>query len=125
MELFQVVPRFFLIIVVIALVGPELERLVLLLGLTSWPVLARVLRGEVMAMRQLEFVRAAEASGASTARILWRELLPNVLPSALVLLGLLFGQVLMIEGSLGFLGLGDPNVLTWGVLAVSRRDISG
>ncbi len=116
-ELFQVVPRFFLVIVVIALFGPGLDRLVLLLGLTSWPVLARVLRGEVMAMRQLDFVRAAQARGASTARIIWRELLPNVLPSALVVLGLLFGQVLVIEGSLGFLGLGDPSVLTWGVLA--------
>lgn len=116
-ELFQVVPRFFLIIIIIAVFGPGLDRLVLLLGFTSWPVLARVLRGEVLAMRQLEFVRAAEASGASTTRVLWRELLPNVMPSTLVLLGLLFGQVLIVEGSLGFLGLGDPSALTWGALA--------
>ena len=116
-ELFQVLPRFFLVVVAIALFGPGLDRLVLTLGLTSWPVLARVLRGEVLSMRHLEFVRAAEATGASGARVLWRHLLPNVLPSAAVLLGLLFGQVLLVEASLGFLGLGDPNALSWGVLA--------
>lgn len=116
-ELFQVLPRFFLVVVAIALFGPGIDRLVLILGLTSWPVLARVVRGVVLTMRDLDFVRAAEATGATEARILWHEVLPNVLPSALVLLGLLFGQVLLIEASLGFLGLGDPNALSWGVLA--------
>lgn len=116
-ELFQVLPRFFLVVVAIALFGPGIDRIVLILGLTSWPVLARVVRGVVLTMRDLDFVRAAEATGATEARILWHEVLPNVLPSALVLLGLLFGQVLLIEASLGFLGLGDPNALSWGVLA--------
>lgn len=116
-ELFQVLPRFFLVVVAIALFGPGIDRIVLILGLTSWPVLSRVVRGVVLTMRDLDFVRAAEATGATEARILWHEVLPNVLPSALVLLGLLFGQVLLIEASLGFLGLGDPNALSWGVLA--------
>ncbi len=116
-ELFQVLPRFFLVVVTIALFGPGTDRLILVLGLTSWPVLARVMRGEVLAMRDLDFVVAARASGASAARILWRELLPNVLPSAAVLLGLLFGQTLLVEASLGFVGLGDPNALSWGLLA--------
>lgn len=116
-EMFQVLPRFFLVIVAIALFGPGLDRIVLVLGLTSWPVLARVVRGEVVAMRELAFVSAAEATGASSARIIWHELLPNVLPNVVVLLCLLFGQVLLVEASLGFLGLGDPNVLSWGLLA--------
>jgi peptide/nickel transport system permease protein len=116
-ELFQVVPRFFLVVVVVALLGPGIDRVVLTLGLTSWPVLARVIRGEVMVLRETDFVVAARAGGATTGRILWRELLPNVTPSALVLLGLLFGQVILLEASLGFLGLGDPNALSWGVLA--------
>jgi peptide/nickel transport system permease protein len=60
---------------------------------------------------------AARASGATTSRILWRELLPNVMPSAAVLLGLLFGQAILLEASLGFLGLGDPNAVSWGLLA--------
>lgn len=104
-------------IVAIALFGPGLDRVVLTLGLTSWPVLARVVRGEVVAMRDLAFVSAAEATGASPARILWHELLPNVLPNVVVLLCLLFGQVLLVAASLGFLGLGDPNALSWGLLA--------
>jgi peptide/nickel transport system permease protein len=116
-ELFQVVPRFFLVVVAVALFGPGVDRVVLTLGLTSWPVLARVMRGEVLAMRELDFVVAARASGATTSRILWRELLPNVMPSAAVLLGLLFGQAILLEASLGFLGLGDPNAVSWGLLA--------
>jgi peptide/nickel transport system permease protein len=116
-ELFQVVPRFFLVVVAVAVLGPGIDRIVMTLGLTSWPVLARVVRGEVLGMREADFVVAARASGATATRILWRELLPNVLPSAAVLLGLLFGQVILVEASLGFLGLGDPNALSWGLLA--------
>ena len=116
-ELFQVVPRFFLVVVAVALFGPGIDRIVLALGFTSWPVLARVMRGEVLAMCELDFVAAARASGATGGRIVWRQLLPNVMPSAAVLLGLLFGQVILVEASLGFLGLGDPNALSWGLLA--------
>jgi peptide/nickel transport system permease protein len=115
-EFFQTIPRFFLVVVAVALLGPGLDRLVITLALTSWPVIARVVRSEVLAMRDLDFMRAAQATGAPAARMVWRELLPNVMPSVFVLLGLLFGQVLLVEASLGFLGLGDPNALTWGVL---------
>lgn len=115
-ELFQVMPRLFLVAIVIALFGPGIDRVVLTLGLTSWPVLARVVRSEVLATRHVEFIVAAEALGASSGYIAWRVLLPNVLPSVAVMVGLLFGQVLLTEASLGFLGLGDPNTLSWGLL---------
>lgn len=115
-ELFQAMPRLFLAAVVIALFGPGVDRIILTLGLTSWPVLARVVRGEVLSTRTADFVQAAEALGASPRYIAWRVLLPNALPSAAVMLGLLFGQVLLIEASLGFLGLSDPNTLSWGLL---------
>ena len=116
-ELLQVLPRFFLVIVVVALLGPGLDRLVLVLGLTSWPLLARVVRGEVLVLRHAEFVLAARATGATTAELLWRTILPNVLPGALVVAGLVFAQTLLLEASLGFLGLGDPNAMSWGLLA--------
>ena len=116
-ELFQVLPRFFLALVFIAFFGPGLDRLVLLLGVTSWPLLARVVRAEVFSLRSREFVDAARISGASRTRILLREILPNALPAALALLGLVVAQVILIEASLGFLGLGDPNVTSWGTLA--------
>lgn len=116
-EFFQVLPRFFMAIVVIALFGPGLDRLVLVLGLTSWSLLARVVRAEVLSLRERDFVEAARADGASHLRIMVRELLPNALPAAVVFLGLVIAQVLLIEASLGFLGLGDPNVMSWGFLA--------
>lgn len=116
-ELFQVLPRFFLALVVIAFFGPGLDRLVLLLGVTSWPLLARVVRAEVLFLRHCEFVEAARVQGASQTRILVREILPNALPPGIALLGLVVAQVILIEASLGFLGLGDPNVTSWGSLA--------
>lgn len=116
-ELFQVLPRFFLALVFIAFFGPGLDRLVLLLGLTSWPLLARVIRAEAFALRTREFVEAARVQGASRTRILLREILPNALPPGIALLGLVVAQVILIEASLGFLGLGDPNVTSWGTLA--------
>ncbi|MDP8969032.1 MAG: ABC transporter permease [Actinomycetota bacterium] len=116
-EFFQVLPRFFLAIVVIALFGPGLDRLALAFGLTSWAMLARVLRAEVLALKQREFVQAALAGGASNARILLREILPNALPVGIVYLGLILAQVLLLEASLGFLGLSDPNAMSWGYLA--------
>lgn len=116
-EFVQVLPVFFLAIVVIALFGPGLDRLILVLGLSSWELLARVVRSEVLALREREFVEAARATGASAARIVFREILPNALPAALVYLGLLLAQVLLIEAGLGFLGLGDPDAISWGYLA--------
>ena len=120
-ELFQVIPRFFFAVVAIALFGPGLDRMVLTLGVTSWPIIARVVRGEVIAMRDLEFVRASEAMGASATHVIWRQLLPNVLPSIVVTVGLLFGQVLLLEATLGFLGLGDPSTISWGMMAAQAQ----
>lgn len=120
-ELFQVIPRFFFAIIAIALFGPGLDRLIIALGITSWPTLARVVRGEVMAMRDLEYVRASQAMGATASHVVWRQLLPNVMPSIVVTLGLLFGQVLLLETTLGFLGLGDPGTISWGMLAAQAQ----
>lgn len=116
-EFFQVIPRFFTAIIVIALFGPGIDRLVLVLGFTSWSLLARVIRSEVLSLREREFVEAARADGASHLRIVTRELLPNALPAAVVFVGLVVAQVLLIEASLGFLGLGDPNAMSWGFLS--------
>jgi peptide/nickel transport system permease protein len=116
-EAFQVLPRFFLALVMIAFFGPGLDRLVLVLGLTSWPLLARVVRAEVLSLRHREFVDAARVYGASSVRVMLREIFPNVLPSAIALLGLVVAQAILIEASLGFLGLGDPNTISWGAMA--------
>lgn len=122
-ELFQVLPRFFFAVVAVAVLGPGLDRIVLVLALTSWPVLARVVRAETMSLRHRDFVRAAEACGATPARIIVSELLPNVLPGALVMASLLAGQILLIEASLGFIGLADPSVVSWGTLAGQAQEL--
>lgn len=86
-EALQVLPRFFLALVVVAFFGPGLNRLVLVLGLTSWPLLARVVRAEVLSLRHRDFVDAALVSDASRLRIAVREILPNALSSALACWG--------------------------------------
>lgn len=116
-EIVQVLPRFFLAILAIALLGSGLGNLILVLGLTSWVILARVIRAEVLSLRNREFVDAARAQGAGGTRILFAEILPNVLPVAIVYLALLLAFIILIEASLGFLGLGDPNAVSWGLLA--------
>jgi len=116
-ELFQVIPRFFFAVVTIALLGPGLDRLIWVIGLTSWPTLARLVRGEVIATRDLDFIHAAVAMGGSPLRIARRHLLPHVLPTLIVGVCLLFGQAMLTEATLGFLGLGDPSVTSWGTLA--------
>lgn len=116
-EIFQVVPRFFLALLVIAYFGPGIDKLILLLGLTSWPFLARVVRGEALSIMRREFVESARATGASSLRILVRQVIPNLLPVAVVVLTLFASRIILIEAGLAFLGLGDQNRISWGTLA--------
>ena len=116
-ELFQATPRFFLAVLVVALFGPGLDNVILVLGFTSWPVLARVVRAETLSLRERDFVEAARSVGASDARILVRHVLPSVIPPAVVVIALMGASVILIEASLSFLGLGDPQVMSWGYLA--------
>jgi peptide/nickel transport system permease protein len=116
-EFVQVMPRFFLAVIVIALFGPGVDRLILLLGLTSWPMIARVVRADVLSLRTRQFVEAAHALGARGPRILAREILPSVFPAAIVVASVNAGSVILLEAGLSFLGLGDPDVVSWGYLA--------
>jgi len=120
-ELAQVVPRFFLAVIVIALFGPGLDRLVLVLGLTSWPTLARVVRAQILSLRRQEFVEAARALGASGPRVILRHVLPHALPAALVVLSLNGAAVILLEAGLAFIGLGDPHAMSWGYLASNAQ----
>lgn len=116
-EIVQIVPRFFLALVVSSIFGAGLGRLALLLGLTSWPTLARIVRAETQSLVEREFVVAARSAGATRRRVLWREVVPNVVPTTFAYLGLVVAQALLIEAGIGFLGLGDPNTVSWGQLA--------
>ena len=116
-EVVQIVPRFFLALVVSSIFGAGLARLAVLLGLTSWPTLARIVRAETQSLVERDFVLAARATGATRRRVLWREVVPNVMPTTFAYLGVVVAQALLIEAGIGFLGLGDPNTVSWGQLA--------
>ena len=120
-EAVQIMPRFFLAVIVIALFGPGLDRVVLVLGLTSWPSIARVVRAETLSLARREFVDAAHALGARTPRILLRHVLPNVMPTALVVISLNAASVILLEAALGFIGLGDPRSISLGYLASNAQ----
>lgn len=115
-ELVQVLPRALLVLVAAVLFGPSFGLIALLLGLTLWPLSARVLRAQVLALREREFVIAARALGATDERILSRHVLPNALPVVLPLLALQVGNAILIEAALSFLGLGDRGLVSWGYL---------
>lgn len=116
-EMVQVIPRFFLAIVVVALFGPGLDNLVLLLALSSWTWTARVVRAEVLSLRRREFVETARSLGASPPRILLRHIVPNALPPTVVMVSISASTAILIEAGLGFVGLSDPTVVSLGYLA--------
>lgn len=116
-EVFQALPRFFLAVLVVALFGPGIERIILVLGITSWPTLARVVRATILSTSQQDFVWSARALGASELRIVLYHVLPNVAASAVVVIALMGATVVLVEASLGFIGLGDPNVISLGSMA--------
>ncbi|MGQ0604526.1 MAG: ABC transporter permease [Anaerolineales bacterium] len=115
-EFFQVIPRFFLALVAVALFEPGLVTVTLVLGLTSWPMTVRLLRAQVLSIREREYVIAARALGADHQSILWMHILPNTLTPVIVHTSLMIGQAMLTEASLAFLGLGDPNHISWGYL---------
>ncbi|CAN5624995.1 ABC transporter permease [soil metagenome] len=120
-EVFQAVPLFFLALLVVAFFGAGIDHLILLLGFTSWELLARVVRAETLSLREQEFMDAARSSGASDVRIILRHVLPNVLPAAVVVMALVGSRVILIEAALSFIGLGDPNQVSLGYLIYSAQ----
>jgi peptide/nickel transport system permease protein len=120
-EAFQVVPQFFLAILVVALFGPSLVKIVLVIGLLSWPSTARLVRAEFLKLRGQDFVTAARLSGASRFELIVSEILPNALPPVIVDASLQIASAILTEASLSFLGLGDPNQVSWGQLLFAAQ----
>ena len=115
-ELFQVIPRFLLAIVVVALFGTGSLRLVGVIGLLSWPATARLMRAQFLVLRREEFILAAQMAGATPARIILRHALPTLAPYLLVSVTLQTAAAILVESFLSFLGLGDPARPSWGLL---------
>lgn len=122
-ELFQTVPNFVLAVVLVAIFTPSLESIVISIAIVSWPPLARLARGEFMALRSREFVQAAVTSGQSSATIILRQILPNSLSPIIVSASLMVATAILLESSLSFLGLGDPNAMSWGYMVGAARTV--
>jgi peptide/nickel transport system permease protein len=122
-ELFQTIPNFVLVVVTVAIFTPSLFSIVGAIALVSWPPLARLVRGEFLSLREREFVRAAITSGQSTTTIILRQILPNSLSPIIVSASLMVATSILLESSLSFLGLGDPNAMTWGFMIGSARTV--
>ena len=115
-EMFQILPQFFLAILIVALFGSSIWNIILVIGVLTWPANARLLRAEFLSLRKREFVDAARALGMSNFDLITREILPNALPPIIVNASLQISGAILLEASLSFLGLGDPNVMSWGVM---------
>jgi peptide/nickel transport system permease protein len=115
-ELFQTLPRFVLALVVIALFGPGLLKVILVIGALAWPQTARVVRASVATLRAAPFVEAARVGGMPGAALVLWEILPNVAGPVVVLAALDVATAILLEAGLGFFGLGDPNLVSWGAM---------
>jgi peptide/nickel transport system permease protein len=115
-EAFQIVPQFFLAILVVALFGASLTKIVLVIAILSWPSTARIIRAEFLKLRDQDFVAAARLAGASRRALIFSEILPNALPPVIVNASLQIAAAILTEASLSFLGLGDPDKVSWGQL---------
>ena len=113
-EVFQVVPSFILAAVIVALSGPGLTRIIAVIALLAWPQVARVMRGEVMRVKQLEFVEAVRCLGYREIFILAREVIPNSITPTLAVGTLIVGQAILLEAALSFFGLSNPDLVSWG-----------
>lgn len=113
-ELFQIIPRIFLVILLVALFGQNLTVTTIAIGVLSWPPTARVLRAEFLSRRDSEYVMAARAIGAGPVHQIFREILPNAIGPIIVLASLNVGNAILLEASLAFLGLSDPNLPSLG-----------
>lgn len=116
-------PTFFLILMVIAFLEPNILNVMVVIGITSWTSLARLVRGETLSLREREFVLAAKSLGLSTPRILLVHLLPNVVAPILVSATLGVGNAILTESALSFLGLGvQPPTASWGNILTAGKD---
>lgn len=120
-ELFQAVPGFALAVVVVAIFQPSVYSIVGAIAVISWPPVARLVRSEFLSLRQREFVQAALLAGQSTRKIMFTQILPNAVSPIIVMGSLMIASAILLESGLSFLGLGDPNLMSWGYMVGAAR----
>lgn len=120
-ELFQAVPGFAFAVVLVAIFEPTVYSIVAAIALVSWPPVARLVRSEFLSLRQREFVQAALLAGQSNTRIIFTQILPNAVSPIVVMGSLMVASAILLESALSFLGLGDPNMMSWGYMVGAAR----
>jgi peptide/nickel transport system permease protein len=122
-ELFQIIPPLLFAIVLVVVIGPTIGVIIAGIAVNSWPQVARLVRAEAIQVRRSEFIQAALVIGVNDRTVLVKHVLPNVLSPAVVMISILAGNAILTESALSFLGLGDPNVMTWGNMIGSGREV--
>ncbi|MEQ8344175.1 MAG: ABC transporter permease [Sneathiellaceae bacterium] len=122
-EIFQTVPAFIFIFVVVAIFNPSVQIIVLAVAIVSWPPIARLVRGEFIALRNRDFIQGCIAIGMNDLRIIFVQALPNALAPVIVTASVTVALAILAESGLAFLGLGDPNVMSWGTMIGAGRQV--
>ncbi|HUT87185.1 MAG TPA: ABC transporter permease [Candidatus Heimdallarchaeota archaeon] len=122
-EVFQSMPRFLFALVIVVFFGSTIWNVVVVIGLLSWPRSGRMVRAEFLRLRESEFVTAARAIGIRSGRIILRHILPNALHILLVTGSLEVGAAIITEAGLSFLGVGDPNLMSWGRMLFNAQRV--
>ncbi|MFC4944289.1 ABC transporter permease [Pseudonocardia sp. GCM10023141] len=121
-EFFQIIPAFVMAALIVALAGPGLTRTIVVIALLAWPQAARIMRGQVLKLRGSLYVDSARCLGISERRLLWYEVAPNSGGPVLALIPLIVGQSILLQAALSYLGLGNPDEVSWGgMLADSQQ----
>jgi peptide/nickel transport system permease protein len=119
-------PTFFLILAVVAILEPSIFNIMIIIGLTSWMGTARLIRAEILSLKEREFIQAAQAIGASNRRIILRHLIPNAIAPVLVNAILGIAAAILVESALSFLGLGvQPPTPSWGNILIEAKSTLG
>ncbi|MGF1502596.1 MAG: ABC transporter permease [Paracoccaceae bacterium] len=113
-EVFQTIPSFIFAVLLVAILTPSIQNVIIAIAVVSWPALARLVRGEFLSLRNREFVQANVLMGMPDWKIILVQMLPNCLSPIIVAGSLMVATAILIESALSFLGLGDPNIMSWG-----------
>jgi peptide/nickel transport system permease protein len=122
-EFFQMIPQFFLAIVIASFFGPSFIGIIIVIGALSWPSTARLVRAEFLSLKEQEFVLAAKSVGCRPAMIIFDEILPSAMPQVIVNTSLRTASAILIEASLNFFGLGDPTRISWGKMLYDAQSL--
>ncbi|MCF6461170.1 ABC transporter permease [Clostridium sp. Cult3] len=114
MNMFLMLPTFFLILIIIAIYGSSLRNVIIVIGLTSWTGTARLMRAQAISLKERTFIKSAKTIGESNGRILFRHIIPNGIFPIIADTTMAVSSAILSEAGLSFLGLGDPNVISWG-----------